>query len=60
MPRKAFNTTEIFGRLRGLASQQHSVNAHKSSVRSGWVGRGGRAPSFMANTTLELNMSKNG
>lgn len=41
-------TSEASGRNRGSWSQQRWVNTHKSSIKVGCVGRGGRLPSAMA------------
>ena len=61
--RKAHRPHKIssaFGRREASWFQHFWINPHKSSDKSGWVGRGGRPPSLIADTAARGGLSLNG
>jgi len=52
--------SEIFGRERGSWLQQRCVNVHKSGVKDGSAGRGGRLASVINNIAIMDVLSLNG
>lgn len=53
-------TSEVLGREMGLGSQQRCVKFHKSSVKVGCIGRGGRLPCVMENIAVTDGQPLNG
>ena len=56
-PRKICDTC---GRKEASWSQHRCVNAHNTSVKFGWAGRGGRSPSTIADIASRGDLSLNG
>ena len=57
---KPHKISNAFGRRRVSRSQHRWINAHKPSVKVGWVGRGGRSPPVIASITTRGGLSLNG
>ena len=60
MPLRVSDINETSGRKEGSRFQQRCISIHKPFVNFGCVGRGGRTPSIMLNTTIKAEIRPKG